>query len=180
MQIQVTFRHVEPSDAVKEYAREKIGKVEKFLDGPVEANVTLSVEKHRHEADVTIMASGLKIHGHEETGDLFSSIDLVMDKIERQLKRYREKLKNFGRGPSKGQELAYQMHVFDAESVAEEPQPRIIKTDKLTAKPMDVDEAAMQLDLSEHDFMVFLNARTEALNVIYRRDDGNFGLIEPQ
>jgi putative sigma-54 modulation protein len=179
MQIQVTFRHVEPSESVKEYAREKVGKIQKYLDGPIEASVTLGVEKHRHEVDVVIITNGFKIHGQETTGDFFSAIDLVMDKLEKQIKRYREKLKNFSRNNKKGVEVPIKIDVFEAESVADE-QPLIIKTKRLTAKPMDVDEAAMQLDLSQNDFLVFLNSRTEVVNVIYRRADGNFGLIEPQ
>ncbi len=179
MQIQVTFRHVEPSESVKEYAREKVGKIQKYLDGPIEANITLGVEKHRHEADVVIIANGFKIHGQETTGDLFSAIDLVMDKLDKQVKRYRDKLKTAGRGNKKATEVPFKVDVFEAESVSED-KPRIITTKSLTAKPMDADEAAMQLDLSRDDFLVFLNSRTEVLNVIYRRADGNFGLIEPQ
>ena len=179
MQIKVTFRHVDPSEAVKEYAREKVGKLKKYLDGPMEANLTLTVEKHRHEADLTLIASGLKIHGRETTGDLFSAIDLVMDKLEKQVTRYRDKIKNLNRGNKRASERAYNIDVFEAQSVAE-PSPRVIKSKKLTAKPMDVDEAAMQLDLSQDGFLVFTNARTDTLNVIYRRGDGNFGLIEPQ
>lgn len=179
MQIQVTFRHVEPSESVKEYAREKVGKIQKYLDGPLEANITLGVEKHRHEADVVIIANGVKIHGQETTGDLFSAIDLVMDKLDKQVKRYRDKLKTAGRGSKKAAEVPFTVDIFEAESVSED-QPRIIRTKSLTAKPMDADEAAMQLDLSHDDFLVFLNSRTEVLNVIYRRADGNFGLIEPQ
>lgn len=179
MQIQVTFRHVEPSEAVKEYAREKLGKLQKYLDGPIEANVTLTVEKHRHEADVTINASGLKIHGHEVTGDLFSAIDLVMDKMEKQVKRYRDKLKKFGRNNRRAPAKPFKVDILQADSVVED-RPRVIRSKRLVAKPMDVDEAAMQLDLSQDDFLVFINARTETLNVIYRRGDGNFGLIEPE
>ena len=179
MQIQVTFRHVEPSEAVKKYAGEKVAKLQKYLDGPMEVSVTLSVEKHRHEADVNIVAAGLKIHGRETTGDLYSAIDLVMDKLETQVKRYRDKLKGLSRRNRKGSELPFKVDIVEAESVVEES-PRIIKTSSLTAKPMDADEAAMQLDLSQDDFLVFINARTESLNVIYRRADGNFGLIEPQ
>ncbi len=179
MQIQVTFRHVDPSEALKEYAREKVGKVQKYLDGPVEAQITLGVEKHRHDADVVIYASGFKIHGQETTGDLYSAIDMVMDKLEKQVKRYREKLKKVNRDTNKDREVPFKVDVMEAESLAED-EPRIIKTKSLTAKPMDADEAAMQLDLSRDDFLVFINSRTESLNVIYRRADGNFGLIEPQ
>ncbi|RJX36568.1 MAG: ribosome-associated translation inhibitor RaiA [Desulfarculus sp.] len=180
MQIQVTFRHVEPSEAVKEYARDKVSKIQKYLDGPIEANVTLGVEKHRHEADVNIVAGGLKIHGRETTGDLFSAIDLVMDKLDKQVKRYREKLKDVNRrNRDKASEQPFTVGVLEAESLVDET-PRVIMSKRLTAKPMDADEAAMQLDLSEENFLVFTNARTGALNVIYRRADGNFGLIEPQ
>lgn len=180
MQIQVTFRHVEASEAVKEYARDKVGKLQKYLDGPVEAAVTLSVEKHRHEADVNLIASGMKIHGRETTGDLYSAIDLVMDKLEKQIRRYRDKLKDVGRRSRKiSAEQAIRVDIFEAESLPEES-PRVIMSKSLTAKPMDADEAAMQLDLSEDDFLVFINERSKVLNVIYRRADGNFGLIEPQ
>lgn len=180
MQIQVTFRHVESSEAVKEYAREKVGKIQKYLDGPIGVSITLGVEKHRHEADVIVTASGLKIHGRETTGDFFSAIDLVMDKLEKQVKRYREKLKNVHRRDRNLlMEQPFKVDVLEAESLSEES-PQIIMSKRLTAKPMDADEAAMQLDLSQDDFLVFLNHRTEALNVIYRRADGNFGLIEPQ
>ncbi|MCF8031688.1 MAG: ribosome-associated translation inhibitor RaiA [Desulfarculaceae bacterium] len=180
MQIQVTFRHVESSEAVKEYAQDKVGKLQKYLDGPLEASVTLTVEKHRHEADVNLIASGLKIHSRETTGDLFSSIDLATDKLEKQVRRYRDKLKDVGRrARSEAAEIPYTVEVLEAESLPEET-PRVIMSQRLTAKPMNADEAAMQLDLSEDDFLVFINERTEALNVIYRRTDGNFGLIEPQ
>ncbi|MCB2190390.1 MAG: ribosome-associated translation inhibitor RaiA [Deltaproteobacteria bacterium] len=180
MQIQVTFRHVDASEAVKEYAREKVGKLQKYLDGPLEASVTLSVEKHRHLAEVNIIASGLKIHGSETTGDLYSAIDLVMDKLEKQIRRYRDKLKDVSRRAHK--ELAEQpvkVDIFEAESLPEKS-PHVIMSQSMTAKPMDADEAAMQLDLSEDDFLVFINERTNSLNVLYRRADGNFGLIEPQ
>lgn len=180
MQIQVTFRHVEASEAVKEYAREKVGKLQKYLDGPVEANITLSVEKHRHTAEVNIIASGLKIHGKETTGDLYSAIDLVIDKLEKQVRRYRDKLKDLSRRARKDlAEQPVKVDVFEAESLPEKT-PHVIMSQSLTAKPMDADEAAMQLDLSEDDFLVFINERTKSLNVIYRRADGNFGLIEPQ
>lgn len=180
MQVQVTFRNVDSSDAVKQYVADKIGKLEKYLEGPVEANVTLTVTKHRHDADVTISAAGFKIHGTETTGDMYSAVDLVADKLEAQVKRYRDKLKKYGRGQRRGPEIDFTVGVFEKESVAVEEQPRIITSKRLKAKPMHVDEAAMQLDLSQDDFLVFINAQSQALNVIYRRGDGNFGLIEPQ
>lgn len=179
MQVKVTFRHVEPSNAIKEYCKEKLGKLEKYLEGSIDANVTLGVEKHRHEADVTITASGIKIHGRETTGDMYSAIDLVSDKLETQVKRYRDKLKKFHRNQRRGPQQDFKLGVYEADSIAEEPQPRTITTKRLVAKPMYVDEAAMQMDLSQDGFLVFMNAESQVLNVIYRRHDGNFGLIEP-
>ena len=104
----------------------------------------------------------------------------MVDKLDTQVKRYREKIKKMAKGSRKGSERAYKVDVFEAESVVDAAEPRVIHTTRLTAKPMDADEAAMQLDLSQEDFMVFINSRTEILNVIYRRGDGNFGLIEPE
>lgn len=180
MQVKVTFRHVDPSDAIKQYSNDKMSKLDKYLDGPAEAHVTLTVEKHRHEADVTITASGIKIHGTETTGDMYSAIDLVFDKLQKQIKRYRDKLKKFSRQKRRGPQQDFTLGVYEAESIAEEESPATITTKRLVAKPMHVDEAAMQMDLSQDGFLVFINAESLVLNVIYRRGDGNFGLIEPQ
>ncbi|MBF0528154.1 MAG: ribosome-associated translation inhibitor RaiA [Deltaproteobacteria bacterium] len=94
MQLSVTFRHMEPSDALKEYARDKISRIEKLLDSALEANVVLSIQKFRHIADVTILSDGFKINGQEQTEDMYSAIDMVVDKLERQVKRSREKIKS--------------------------------------------------------------------------------------
>ena len=179
MQLQVTFRHVEPSEAIKEYAREKISKIQKFLDGSMEAGITLSVEKHRHEADVVIIAKGFKIHGKEITGDLYSAIDLVIDKLEAQVKKYREKLKKVGRH-RRGQDLPMQVDVFEADSIVAEENPKIIKSKTMVAQSMSVDEAAMQLEFNQAQFFIFINAETDKFNVIYLRQDGNFGLVVPE
>jgi putative sigma-54 modulation protein len=136
------------------------------------------VEKFRHIADVTIMFNGYKINGQEETGDLYSAIDMVMDKIERQVKKYRGKLRK-RKSTSKEPSLEYTMNVIAAESDDEEGM-RVIETQSEFAKPMDVNEAVMQLDLIDHDFLVFTNSETQQINVIYRRKDGHYGLIQPE
>jgi putative sigma-54 modulation protein len=178
MQLSVTFRHMEPSDALKEYAREKIGRVEKYLDAAVEANVVLSVEKFRHTADVTILSNGLKINGQEQTEDMYSSIDMVVDKIERQVKRYRQKIKNKKSGKRvKAKEV--RIDIISSEEEDADGAPRVVRASQIFAKPMDMDEAVMQMDLSKDSFLVFTNAATEKINVLYRRDDGHYGLIEP-
>ncbi|MEW5721593.1 MAG: ribosome-associated translation inhibitor RaiA [Thermodesulfobacteriota bacterium] len=179
MQLSVTFRHMEPSDALKDYARDKISRVEKYLDSALEANVVLSVEKFRHTCDVTILSNGLKINGQEQTEDMYSAIDMVVDKIERQIKRYRQKIKR--RKPTK-RVKAKEVRI---DVIAPEPdddedgRPRVVRARQVFAKPMDLDEAVMQLDLSSDRFLIFTNSETEKINVLYRRDDGNYGLIEP-
>ncbi len=180
MQLSVTFRHVEPSDSLKAYAEEKLEKIERLLDAPLTAAVVLSIEKFRHVVDVTLNADGFTVHSNEVTGDLFSAIDLATDKIERQIKRRREKVRN-----RKGRPHSYRIDVVQVGLGAPgpegqaEPEPRIIETNRLVAAPMDVDEAAGHLAGTNEDFFVFTNARTDTINVIYRRKDGHFGLFEP-
>ncbi|MDR1397119.1 MAG: ribosome-associated translation inhibitor RaiA [Desulfarculales bacterium] len=180
MQLQVTFRHIEPSESLKIYAQDKIGKIKKFLDGNLEANVTLSVEKHRQVADVTIIADGIKIHGREVTGDLYSALDIVADKLETQVKRYRDRLLKAKRNARRDRELAMKVDVFAAQSLeAEESEPKIVKSKNIVASPMAISEAAMHLDLMDGGFFVFINAQNEELNIIYRRpQDGDYGLVE--
>ena len=178
MQLSVTFRHMEPSDALKDYARDKISRVEKYLDSAMEANVVLSVEKFRHTADVTIVSDGLKINGQEETEDMYSAIDMVVDKIERQTKRLRQK----GRKRKAQQKGRARENELDTDAVAhveDDGEPRLVRSEQMFPKPMDVDEAIMQLDLSGQQFLVFTNSATDKLNVLYKRDDGHYGLIEP-
>ncbi len=177
MEIIVTFRHMEPSESLKTYASEKISKIKKYLYSPLEAHVVLGVEKFRHMADVTLRVNGVMIKGVEETEDMYSAIDQVMDKIEKQVKKHLSKIRDRGADNIKGE------NNFDSEAVLEsadegldEP---VIEVEKLVAKPMDPEEAAMQFAMSEQDFMVFRNARSQEINVIYRRNDGNLGLIEP-
>ena len=180
MQLSVTFRHMEKSDALKDYARDKIARVEKYLDSVMEVNVVLSVEKFRHIADVTINADGLTINGQEQTEDMYSAIDMVVDKIERQVKRYRQKIKSRkGNKRITPKEVRIDVIASDLAEDEADSAPRVIRAQQMPAKPMDVDEAVMQLELSSDNFLVFTNSDNEKINVLYRRDDGHFGLIEP-
>ena len=177
MQINVAFRHTEPSPAVREYAEEKISRVKKYMTEPIEANVVLRVEKFRHIAEVTIDANGIRVNGVEETEDMYSAIDMVADKIESQLKKYKDKSR---RHKTAGSEKG----VPAGEERMESPEPdteerRVIISEQLSAKPMDIDEAIMQLDISNGEFLVFTNRRSNVINVLYRRKDGNYGLVEP-
>jgi putative sigma-54 modulation protein len=177
MEITVTFRRMEPTESLRAYAEEKLGKIKKFLDFPVEAHVVLSVEKFRHIADVTLNVNGIRIKGVEETEDMYSAIDQVMDKIEKQVKRHLSKIREHRSENIKG-EAVLETEAADEATVLGQEEP-VIEVEKLVAKPMDPEEAAMQLDLSHQDFLVFRNAITREINVIYRRRDGNLGLIEP-
>ena len=177
MEITVTFRRIEPTESLRVYAVEKLSKIRKYLDSPFEAHIVLDVEKFRHMADVTVSVDGTWIKAVEETGDMYSAIDQVMDKIENQVKRHRSKIRNRRGETIKGEE-ALGGDVI-AESVAPGPEEPVIAVEKLVAKPMDPEEAAMQLSLSPQDFLVFRNSRSREINVIYKRKDGNLGLIEP-
>ena len=178
MQITTTFRHLDPSDALKSYAEEKLERVNKYIDEPVVAQVFMTVEKIRHCAEVTITAKGITIKASEETNDMYSAIDAVVDKIERQLRRYKERIKKH---KPASESLARQVKktVVAAESIDQQQEPVVIRTNTFSIKPMSVDEAVMQMDLMHKDFLVFTDASTENINVLYRRKDGNYGLIEP-
>lgn len=177
MMMTVTFRRMEAAESLRAYAEEKLSKLKKYLDSPLEAHVVLEVEKFRHLADVTLNVDGTRIKAVEETEDMYSAIDQVMDKIEIQLKKLRAKVKNRKTDSIKGKgALASDASAETMESPVDE---LTIRVEKLVAKPMDPEEAAMQLSASKQDFLVFRNARTRETNVIYKRKDGDIGLIEP-
>jgi putative sigma-54 modulation protein len=180
MQIAVTFRHMESSDAVRSYVEEKLARVKKYIDEPIDAQVVLSVQKKiNNRAEVTMVAKGLTMKSAENKDDMYAAIDLMVDKIERQLKRYKEKLKRH-KGSS-GAQRRVEKTVIAAPSVDEgDGNPEIIRSNSFFVKPMSVEEAVMQMDLLDKDFLVFTDDRSEEMNVVYRRKDGNYGLIVPQ
>ncbi|MBW6511814.1 MAG: ribosome-associated translation inhibitor RaiA [Desulfuromonadaceae bacterium] len=180
MQIAVTFRHMETSNPLKTYLEEKVSRVKKYIDEPIDAQAVMSVEKKiRHRVEVTLVAKGITIKGSEETSDMYAAIDAVVDKIERQLKRYKDKIKRHK--PSVGRERQISKSVLSAESVDEGAvEPLIVRTNSFFVKPMSVEEAVMQMDLLHKDFLVFTDDRSAEINVVYRRKDGHYGLIEPR
>lgn len=176
MQISTTFRHMEHSDALKNYAEEKLERIKKYVDEPIVAQVYLTVEKIRHIVEISISAKGVTTKASEATNDMYAAIDAVIDKIERQLRRYKERLK--GHKPSDAPERQVQKKIIAAEELEQSNEPVIIKSKTVSLKPMSVDEAVMQMDLLHKDFLVFTDAVSSSINVLYRRRDGNFGLIE--
>jgi putative sigma-54 modulation protein len=177
MQVTVTFRHVRPTDALRDYAQAKIQRLERYLHRPMEAHVILSVLKKVHCAEVNLIANGKALFAAEETTDLYSAIDLAHDKIERQLKKLNAK-RTQHKAVKNGGFSNLRLQVLAADRVDKRGIPEIIRTRRIPAKPMSVEEAVMQMDLTNNEFFVFRNAANENLSVLYRRRDGNYGLIE--
>lgn len=184
--VQVTGRHVSVTESMKDYA---IGKIEHLhLDYPkiIDAQVILDVNKHRHHAEVILFcANHITIEASEETDDMYASIDGVMAKIGRQMSKYKTRILRTHR-PRNHDIRHVNEHVISLDAFEEEKDhehgndPEVIQTEKYPVKPMFVDEAVLQMEMSSRQFVVFLNAKSERVNVLYRRKCGNFGLIEPE
>jgi len=170
MMISVRGKNIEVTNALKEFVEKKLAKLEKYLDLS-EAQVTLVVVKDTHKVEVTIPVNGMILRGEEESGDMYASIDLVIEKLEKQINKYKARFNR--KAKTEGKAV-----VSVAE--AELEKPKIMKTKRFAIKPMPVDEAVMQMNLLGHSFFVFSNAETEEVNVLYKRKDGNYGLIEPE
>jgi putative sigma-54 modulation protein len=173
--IHVTFRHVDPSQALKDYVTDKLAKVSKVVDKTFDAHVTLSVEKYRHIAEVFLTGKSITIKAFESTDDLYSAIDLVCDKVERQLKKFREKKKD------KVQEAVPAPMVSGSSLTIrdEEGGSKIVQADNFLAKPMSVEDAARHLDMLQLDVVMFVNQETNQPSVVFRQQDGNIGFTEP-
>jgi len=178
MKIIFKGKHIEVTDAMRNYIEKRLSKIERHFDHILEVIVTLSVEKSRQIIEVTLQTNRALIRAEEETGDMYASIDKVADKLERQIKKYKEK---YFQKPHPGTEKTgltnKEIDTGDNES---DKIAKIVKTKRFAIKPMSVEEAAMQMDLLGHNFFVFANDNTNKVNVLYKRKDGNFGLIEPE
>jgi len=175
VRIEVRGKNIEVTEALKDYVEKRLSKLEKFIEDVRVAQVTLSVEGESHKVEVTIPLNGVILRGEEETEDMYSSIDLVVDKLEKQIDKYKTKLYRRYRG------IGFRKSLVRELESSREPveQFKIVRTKRFALKPMDVEEAVMQMNLLGHNFFVFFNSATEEVNVVYRRNDGNFGLIEP-
>jgi putative sigma-54 modulation protein len=176
MQTSVTFKNLDPSEHLKTYVTDKLNRFDKLLDNPAEASVVLSVEKFRHIAEINIVGDRLSVNGREETNDMYPAIDMVLDKLEKQIKKSKQKIRNRRAGvKSRGRDEA-----FPEIAAGGGDRARQILVENIEYKPMDVDEAVMQMDLIEDNFLVFTDARTDRVNVLYRRKNGDYGLIQPR
>jgi len=179
VQIAITGRNLEITEALRRYAEEKVARLQRFVDQITSVHVILMIEKYRQIAEITLRIRDLTIRGEESSDDLYCAIDLVADKIERQILRYKEKIvEHVGRGPGRSRGRG-EIPQGEAEPFSRDG-PRIVKTKRFAMKPLSPDEAALQMNLLGHNFFVFRNARTEEVNVLYRRQDGDYGLIEPE
>ena len=173
MQVAVRGRNIEVTGALRDYVEKKLSKVEKFVDHPVSAQVNLYTERGRHIIEVTADLNGLILRGEESTGDMYASIDLVADKLEKQVQKYRARLRR--RMPAGAAPAA-----LPEEDAAAELDGKVVKTKRFPVKPVPVEEAILEMDLLSHDFFVFVNSDTNKVNVLYRRHDGDYGLLEPE
>jgi putative sigma-54 modulation protein len=194
MQVSVTFRHIEATDALRVHAERRVERIAKYVHRPIDAHVILSVSKRRHAAEIVLKADRTTLSAKEETGDLYSAIDLAADKLEQQARKHTSKLKQHKGGarspratevevPPPATEASgpgLRMDVIRADSFDRRNGPDVIKTKRLPVRPMSIEEAVMQMDLMSNEFLVFRNAATNALSVVYRRKDGNYGLIAPE
>jgi putative sigma-54 modulation protein len=177
MRLQVKGRNVEVSDSLRTYAEEKLGKLERHLNDPTRVELELAIERNpsiaqNQVAEATVWTKGPVLRARESSTDMKASIDQLADKLARQVKRYREKRRRrpvHNGGREEGVAMA-----------SESGEPRIVKSKQFPVKPMTAEEAVLQLELIGHDFFVFRDAETGEVNVVYRRRDGDFGLIEPQ
>lgn len=174
MNIIITGKNMEIGDVLREYVEKKVKKLDRYLPTAGEARVELAVEgtrdaEHSQVAQITLRTKGAILRSEERSPDIFASVDAALDKIHRQIIRYKEKRYRRGRGPEKGLPL-----------LEEDETPRIVRTKRFPVRPMDEEEAIEQMELLGHDFFIFYNASTGQVNVLYRRRDGNYGLIEPE
>jgi putative sigma-54 modulation protein len=175
MGLTVTFRHFEPNDALKSYSEEKVQKIERYVSNMNEANVILSLEKRRHIAEVIVYVNKGKITAKEVSEDnMYSAIDLVMDKIERQVRKYKNKLTSH-----KDQHRKAKHNILSLEGMSANDKADVVKTERVIVEMRSLDDAIKYINLIENEFLVFKNLDTERINILYKRRDGDLGLIEP-
>ena len=174
----VRGKNIEITPSLREYVEKRVGKVTKYFDKVGEITVLLTVTKGRHIVEVTVpVQGGILLRGEEATMDMYTSIDLVVEKLERQIHKQKTKLaRRFRNGGLKAEMFQDDVPFADKRDASEEYP--VVKTKRFVVKPMDVQEAIMQMNLLNHNFFVFRDSATEEVNVVYRRTDGNYGLIE--
>ena len=182
MNVQVRGKNIDVTPSLEDHAHKKLSKIAKFFEDDTEIQVVLAVTREEHVAEMTVFFNSMILRSEESSGDMYSSIDSAIDKIEKQVIKHREKLnQRLRQGATRqisDQLAAEQLGVKEEEK--EDSEPKVVRTKHILLKPMDVEEAILQMNLLGHDFFVFNNAETDTVNVLYQRKDGNYGLIEPE
>jgi putative sigma-54 modulation protein len=193
MQLQVSGRNLDVTEPIREYAERKLARIERHLTEDTRVDLELAIERNRsisanQHAELTVWTKGPVLRAHEYAEDMYAAIDLAVDKLDRQVRRYRERRRHW-RPHHQARDIEALLPLSDDDEAAalaiangtetDLPIPAIVKTKRFNMKPMHPDEAALQLELVGHEFYVFLNAESDAVAVIYRRRDGNLGVIEP-
>ena len=174
MQYIISGRNIDVTEGLKSAIHEKIGKLERYFTPDTEVHVTLSVEKERQKIEITIPMKGNIVRAEQTSDDMYVSIDLVEEIIERQLRKYKNKIVD------RQQAAASLSIAFVEEEIEDDDEIKIIRSKRFAMKPMDPEEACVQMELLGHDFYVFRNAISDEVNVVYKRKDHTFGLIEPE
>ena len=172
MRVTVIGKNIDVTPALKEIVERKISKLDRYFEPDVSARATLTVQKNSQIFEVTIPFNGVILRCEESTDDMYKSIDLVQAKLERQIRKQRTKLQR-----RNNESLRFSN--FDEVALEEDDQGEIVKVKKFNIKPMSTEEAILQMELVEHNFFVFKDSDTDNVNVIYKRKDGNYGLLEP-
>jgi len=176
MEMTVTFRHLDPNDNLRNYAHEKVSRIEKYLSTITEVHVILSLEKRSYIAEVIVHVNRAQITAKEtSTENMYAAIDLVTDKVERQTKKYKDKLTSHKDQHRKARHKVFASDEFEA------AQPRsVIKMESISIRQMHIHEAIAEIESLQDDLLVFRNVETSKVNVLYKRRDGDLGLIEPE
>ena len=178
MKFIISGKNIEVTPGLKDAIEQKLGKLERYFTPDTEIIVTLSVEKERQKIEVTIPVKGNIIRSEQTSNDMYVSIDLVEEVIERQLRKYKNKLVARYQGAASN---GFKKEFVESDEMSpEEDEIRIVKTKRFGIKPMFPEDACVQMELLGHGFFVFTNAETDEVNVVYKRKDGTFGLIEPE
>ncbi len=181
MRVTVKGKNIEVTDALQRYAEKKVEKLGKYFENLKSAVVTQSTQRNWHIVEITLEGDGILLRGEERSDNMYASIDQVVEKLESQIKRFKGKLID------RSHEVPARATIpeFGAEEVeetsSEEPEtPSIVRVKRFGVRPMAPEEATLEMELLNHDFFVFVNAETDAVNVVYKRQDGNYGLLEPE
>ncbi|NUM55730.1 MAG: ribosome-associated translation inhibitor RaiA [Candidatus Hydrogenedentes bacterium] len=182
MRVSIAARHLDLTDALRSHVESRLDKVRHHFDRVIDVDVVLSVEKHRHTADVTVHANGVRMHGKETTSDMYTSVDTAIGKIDRQILKFKDRKHRFQ--PRDGKVAVVTLEAMEVpveERIEQTPgEHKRVVHEPIPMKPMSVDEAAMQLELSKDTFLVFRNSQTQEVNVVYAKNDGTIGHIDPE